>query len=332
MTTNTILQQGGFVATGGSITIPLRSGVDWMRVYNLTEMGESQITPVGVEYYWQSGLQDIGIVYYKSNYANASNLIAATDGLFQVVDSSLQVNGIVNATITAISNAAIPVVTNSGTNGLVPGNVVRLFNVDGGQQLGGMDFTVGYNTLSSTTFSLDYMEQMFPATTGSWMTINFSPLYYPRRRFITHITQASQAVITLSVTHQYEVGQEVRLHVPAVFGMKEMDGLQGTILAINTTVTSGNTITVDIDSSAFTAFAFPDSSDNAFTPATVVPLGENTASALGANVDILSDATVNRGFIGMILSGGESKPGGAEGDIMAWQAGTAFSNDNGIII
>ena len=327
---NTILQQGRFTSTGANVTLQLRSDVDWMKVYNVTQAAAAQTTVVGVKYYWQRGFPNGALwVTYKSNAANAANLetYATTEG-FYLVDSSLQTPGTLNATITAVSNAAIPVVSNSGTNGLLPGDVVRIINVAGAQQLGGIDFTVGNNTLTSGSFSLDYMAQIVAGTTGSWRKINFNPIFYPRRRVITKITKASSAVVTLSVTHGYTVGQEVRFKVPADFGMVEMDGLLGTITAINTTVTSGNTITVNIDSSAFTTFAWPTTSSTAFTPAEVIPVGEDTAQAISSAVDPLGDATINQGYIGIKLAGGAASPAGAASDVIYWQAGKSFSVDN----
>lgn len=327
---NTILQQGRFTSDGGNKTIQLRSDVDWMAVYNITQATSAQTTAVGVKYYWQRGFPAGATwITYKSNAANAANLeqYSTSEG-FYLVDSSLQTPGTLNATITAVSNAAIPVVSNSGTNGLLAGDVVRIINVTGAQQLGGIDFTVGYNTLSSGTFSLDYMAQIVAGTTGSWRKISFNPIFYPRRRTITKITKATSAVVTLSVTHGYKVGQAVRFKVPSDFGMVEMDGLLGTITAIDTTTTSGNSITVDIDSSAFTTFAWPTTSSVAFTPAEVIPVGEDTAEALSSAVDILSDATLNESYIGMVLTGGESNPGGATSDVLYWVAGKSFSIDN----
>lgn len=326
----TILQQGRFTSNGSAKTLQIRSDVDWMKVYNVTVAAASQTTAVGVEYYWQRGFATgAKWTYFKSNAANAANLSQyITSNGFTLVDSSVNPNGVLNATITAISNAAIPVVSNSGTNGLSAGDVVRIINVAGAQQLGGLDFTVGYNTLSSGTFSLDYMAQIVAGTTGSWRKINFDPLFYPRRRTITKITQASQAVITLSVTHGYKVGQAVRIYVPDVFEMTEMNGLLGNIVAIDTTTTTGNSITVDIDSSAFTAFSWPLSAEVPFTPAEVVPVGEDTAEALALGQDILSDATVNTGYIGMVLAGGANCPAGANNDVIYWVAGKSFSVDN----
>ena len=320
--------QGRFTSTGANQTIVIPSGATWMKVYNTTQMAASQTTAVGVEYKWFQGFP-VGakISYFKSNAANAANLTQyITSNGFTVIDSSLQTPGVLQSTITAISNATIPVV--SATNTLTPGSVVRLINVAGAQQLGGFDFTVGYNTLTSGTFSLDYMSTIVAGTTGSFRQINFDPIFYPRRRYITAITQASQAVVTMSVTHGYKVGQSVRFIVPAAYGMTQMNGLLGDIVAINTNTSSGNTITVDIDSSAFTAFAWPLTAAVPFTAAEVVPVGEDTSLALAQGVDILSDATVNTGYIGMLLQGGVSCPGGAASDVIYWEAGVNANVNN----
>jgi len=314
---------GSFTSTGANVLIPLRQGVDWFRVLNYTQGVATQSGPVGVTYAWQNGFPSgaAWVTYKGASAAVTANLI--TSAGFSLYDSSLQAPGQLNATITAISAASIPVVTNTGTNGLLPGSIVRLINVTSAQQLGGMDFTVGYNTLSSTTFSLDYMAQIVAGTAGSWRQINYDPIYYPRRRTITKVATGTTTVVTLSVTHGYQVGQQVRFAVPSSSGMTQLNGRTGNIIAINTTTTSGNTITVDIDSSAFTAFSFPLSAAVPFTPAEVIPVGEDTPTALAFGVDILTDATINTATMGIILTGGAGSPAGASGDKIYWESGTA---------
>ena len=323
----TIIQQGRFVSSGVSEEIQVRSDIDWMRVLNYTIADAAQTTAVGVEYYWQRGMAaDTGIEYLKSNAANAADLTdAMASGGFTLQDTSGSPLDPLNATTTDISNAAIPVVSNSGTNALVAGDVVRIINTTTAQQLGGMDFTVGHNTLTSGTYSLDYMAQIVTATTGSWRRIKFQPQFYPRHRSITKMTAATSMVVTMSVTHGFTVGQAVRFIVPAAYAMIEADQLIGNITAIDTTLTTGNSITVDIDSSAFTAFAFPVNADVPFSQALVVPVGE-TADASSAN--LLDDATDNVSYIGMTLAAGANSPAGATSDQIYWSAGKSFSVSN----
>ena len=106
--------------------------------------------------------------------------------------------------------------------------------------------------------------------------------------------------------------------------MIEMDNLVGTITAVvKTGATGANTITVDIDSSGFTAFAYPLTAAAPFTPAMVTPLGTAANSTYD---DLSTDATVNNSSIGMLLAvGGDLGPAGADGDVCYWTAGKSFN-------
>lgn len=323
----TILQQGRFTSDGEVQRLDIRSDVDWMEVYNYTVADDdTQTTQVGVQYYWQRGMADgTGIEYRKSDATNASQLVTAmASGGFTLLDTSSQVPGPLNgvgggADITAISAGPPPVVTNNGDNGLSAGDVVRLIDVAGGQQLGGIDFTVGNNTLTATTFSLDYMPAIVAATTGSWRKIPFQPQFYPRKRSITQISQAPNAVVTLSVTHQFTAGQAVRVKVPDAFGMSEIDGLIGNIVSVDGAT---NTIVLDIDSSAFSAFAFPLTGAVPFDFAEIIPVGQDATGAFANNLDGAMD---NVSFIGMELGAGVDGPAGSSGDVVYWRAGKSFS-------
>jgi hypothetical protein len=327
--------KGSFTSTGASVLLPFVSGVDKIEVYNRTQLAASQTTAKGVSYLWFSTLPSGSkITRFKSQAADANNLDQyITSNGFTVYDNSSQQPGVLNATLSSISTAAIPVASNTGTNGLVAGDVVRFSRVATGQQLGGIDFTVGYNTLTSGTFSLDLMSQLTVQTgTGSWRRIPYNPIFYPSHRTITSITSSgTSTVVVTSVVPDYTVGQKVRLIVPAEFGMVEANNLIGTITAIGTTTAGSNTynssITLDIDSSSFTAFTFPTSSNNAFSQALVIPVGENTAVALANGLDILGDATVNTATKGLILQGGVNCPAGASLDEIVWVAYQTDSSD-----
>ena len=122
---NTIIQQGSFTSTGAAVTIPLRSGVDWMRVYNYTQAGNGSGSGVGYEFYWQYGMADGSAIEWLQT-SGASSVTTLSSGGFTYVDSSLNALGAAHSTITAISTASIPVVTNTGTNGIAAGDVVYL--------------------------------------------------------------------------------------------------------------------------------------------------------------------------------------------------------------
>jgi len=319
---DTIIQQGRFTADGNAKVIELRSDVDWMKVYNNTTRAAGG-AGTGVEFYWQRGMAaDTGYEYQKLAADDSITAVVLASGGFTLVDSSGNPLGALNSTVTAVSTAATPVVSATSTATLVDGDIVRMINVTSAQQLGGIDFSID-NVVANTSFDLTHMSQLALAgTTGSFYPVNYDPLFYPRRRYISTITQAASAVVTLTVTHGFTAGQEVRFQVPSAYGMTEINNLTGTITAIST---ANNTITVDIDSSAFTAFAFPANADVPFTPAQVVPVG---MAGDDTYANLLDDATDNQGFIGISLAAGTDSPAGATNDVIYWIAGKSHRVDN----
>ena len=327
--------QGRFTSNGSAQIIQLRSDLDWMWVKNQT-VSYAAGAGTGAEFYWQRGMtQGRGTIYTKTAVTNALAVaqIAANAG-FYLVDSSVNIPG-PSLALTGITNGNPPVVNTANTASLNNGDIVRIFSTVGALQLAGLDFTIGALN-AGVSFTLAFMAQIANANpgAGTFRRIPYNPLYYPRNRYITKISQAAQAIVTLSVTHGYTVGQVVRFIVPTVtaarYGMTELNGLQGTIVAVGQADADGvtNTITVDIDTTGFTAFSFPVTADPGFTPAQTVPMGENTAEALQLNANILGDATVNTGFIGIQLQAGTGSPAGVNNDVIYWVAGKSFSVDN----
>lgn len=354
--------QGRFTSTGAAQIVQIPSGLDYMWVLNeTTSYAAGAATPAGTQFYWQYGMtQGRGVVYKKTQTTNALTVgqIAANAG-FTLIDSSVNIPSaaVEYTTITGAGGAfSSPKVNTSSTSNLPvtavvgannPAGVVRLSNSLGALQIGGIDFTVA-NVVVDTSFDLIYMDSIDNATTGKYRIIPFDPLFYPANRTITKIVVAtfgtaktgnpvmtsSQALVTLSVTHGYTVGQEIRFIIPTVtstaFGMTELNGVQATIIAVGDTDADGatNTIRVDVDVSSFTAFAYPLTTDRRSTFPQIVPVGENTAQALSSNVNILGDSEVNTGYRGVLLAGGLSSPAGSAGDVIYWVAGKSFSVTN----
>lgn len=298
---------GTFTSDGTNKNISLPSGYTSFEMINITDIG-STASNTNVMRAQGTSSMAAGSAYYNpktsGSATNGLEVTTTSGGFTFVTDSAtLAIGGSVALNGTEINRANPAVASTGTTTGLVAGStVVRLFNTTGMLQVSGMDFTVG-TIVTNTSFQLKYLNNSgfaADATGGSYRIINADSRYYPRARFITAITQASSAVITMSVSHGYTVGQAVRIYVPAAFGMTEMNGLLGTITAITTGST--NTITVNIDSTGFTAFAFPTSATAAagVTFAQVVPVGEaaiNTSTYPYGNS--LDDATRNQSFTGV---------------------------------
>lgn len=302
------LLTGSFTSDGATKNISLPSGYDTFRLINITDIGSSAANTNVMRAEGTSSMS-AGSAYYNPKTSGAATngleVTTTTGGFTFVSDSASLFNGPAVATSGTDINRANPAVVSTGTttNLVDTVSVVRMINNVGMLQISGMDFTVG--TISAgASFQLKYLNNSgFAAdsTSGFYRIINADPRFYPRNRYITAITLAASAVITLSVTHGYTVGQSVRINVPSAFGMTQINGLIGNITAIST---ANNTITVDIDSTGFTAFAFPTSATAAagVTFAQVVPVGEAAINSSTQHYgNLLDDATKNVSFTGVSI-------------------------------
>ncbi len=355
--------QGRFTATGNAVVIALPNGVDWMEVTNFTEA----TTPVGshgVTYYWQRGLADNnGFVTLRNAGATAdieTTSAALTVGGFTYVDSSINIPSAPIA-VTGVSAANPPVVLTATTTSISLGDIVRLSNLLAAGPLPsqaqastmdfivtainpGVSFSIGTINLSGTTAS----------TAGFWRRIPYQPMFYPPRRYITFaLSVGNNTRLSLSVTHQYTVGQKVRLNFEGgsvIWGdWAQLNGLEANIIAINTTPTGNepapangltSNITVDINSASLAAWLFagttyyPPVSLMPFTPAAIVPIGETAnASILDSNgnplnPNLLDDSMRNTAIIGMNLAAGITSPAGTVGQVVYWRAGTSYNVNN----
>lgn len=325
MALDTVIQQGRFTADGNARTLAIRSDIDWMNVYNMTVLTAGG-ADTGAKFYWQRGMAvGTGIIYNKLNADDSTTIgaIAAPAG-FTLVDTSGNNLGAAVAT-TDSTNAAQPVIATGDTTGMVDGTVVRLASLPTAPDLCGFDFEID-TIVVNTSFRVRTALANAPGAVGgagTYRIINADSAFYPRRRFVVNITQAAAAVVHVSVAHNYTVGQEIRMIVPEAFDMVEMNGLSGTVTAV-----TARTFTLDINSTAFTAFAFPLVAAVPFSWAESVPFGIDTGYALTAGTDILGDSTVDTGYIGMVLAAGTGSPAGALNDVIYWTSGKAFSVSN----
>jgi hypothetical protein len=290
---------GTFVSAGTLLPISLPTGYDSIELINITDIGSAAAATPVMKARGTSAMAS-GSAYYstKTNGAATCDLeiTTATGGFTFIQDSGALGLG-ANVAITAISQAAGAVV-NTGTTPLV-GSVVRIYSPTSMLQAGGIDYTVTAVN-PGVAMTLGYLNSAAfaaAATAGSYRVVPADPRFYPRSRTITAISQAASAVIQLSVTHGYTVGQKVRILVSADYGMTEINNQLATITAIST---ANNTITVNIDTTGYTAFAYPTSAIAALgvTQPQIVPVGEAAVTPYG---NLLDDATINQSFSGVVI-------------------------------
>ncbi len=83
---------------------------------------------------------------------------------------------------------------------------------------------------------------------------------------ILSITQAFPAVVTTVNNHGYPAGMNVTFLIPTQFGMVQLNNLNVQVIAV-----TNNTLTINVNSTNFTAFAYPLSLPKAYTPPSVIP-------------------------------------------------------------
>lgn len=91
-------------------------------------------------------------------------------------------------------------------------------------------------------------------------------VFTPIRHLIDSVTNASNALVTTSSDHDFEVNQLVRLHVPQSYGMT-LNTVEVKIL----TIPASDSFTVNLDTTALDSFVTP-STPPAYTEAHVVPI------------------------------------------------------------
>jgi len=330
----TILTGDTFTSTGAGVNLVIPSSADYVKVWNITQLSNATATAcVSSEWFGpkfglgQSAAND-GIRWTKAG-SNAilidkfSNSTASNG--FTYVTSVPYVEPQAANAITAITAASPAVVTQ--TNTYSEGDFVRIYNTTGMLQIAGMVFQI--SSVSGSGYTLTGLRAAgfaAPATAGNTRRVSKFNAVDPEYLYVTAISQATQAVVTCSVdpTPYYVVGMEIKLTVPSSFGMTQMNQVTGKILAVSAT---NYTLTIDVDSSAFTAFAFPASSASPTAQlfATLAPAGASTqfnqTTGLYTGYDVAHQAFRTAQEVPyLFLAGGAASPAGANLDQINWIA------------
>jgi len=329
----TILDGGSFVSDAGSKDIILPSSADYFKFTNVTQMAASGSTCVAGEWFGpkfltgQTAAND-GIRWRKAgSHAILIDTFAtstATNGFTYITESPVVEAQAANA-ITAIT-AASPAVF-SQTNTYAAGDIIRIYGTTGMLQYGGIDIQISTVTGSGYTAIGLRAAGLTAGTAGFTRRISRYNAVDPEYMYVTEITKGSTTLVRTSIdpTLYYVVGMKVRFSVPSSFGMIQLDGLTGTITALSS---ADYTMTVDIDSSAFTTFAFPLTtlSPTARLFATLAPAGASTQYNPNTMVQTGYNFTLQPFHTGQFTpfmrlgGGGAGNATGAENDVINWLA------------
>lgn len=326
----TIITQGNFTSAGVGVKIPIPQSCDYFVATNVTQMGTTQNPGRCVRGEWYrngtnaNDTSNLGLRWKKTNSTSAINIDSfatstASAGFVYVPSAPITEAAVTGGTAITAANPAVVTITNTYSEG----DRVRLYATTGMLQIAGMDFTITSVSGSGfTLLGLDASGFAAPATAVTARRISEFDAVEPRFLYITGISQASQAVVTVSTEHNYVVGELITFSVPNSFGMSEISGLTGKIVAVGT-----YTMTVNIDSSNFTAFAFPASSGVPTVQlfATLGPAGQRTQYNPITGIQTGYDFNYPPFHTGefspyLFLNAGANSPAGSADDVIVWQA------------
>ena len=179
------------------------------------------------------------------------------------------------ATTAITGSTAAYVVSMASTGSIQVGDYVRIYGTTGELQIAGYPFQVTAVT-TNTSITLGYMASggislAADATAGS--VIKYIPSkMYPRYKYIANITQAAQAVVSFTAKNDFTPGEIVSFRVSSAFGMLEINNKRARVLSVTNSATVSS-ITLDLDTTGYTAFVFPTSAVAAagVSPAVAVP-------------------------------------------------------------
>lgn len=269
--------------------------------------------------------------------------------------------------ISGITKADPAVVTTTAAHNLRSGDVVMfqgLFqsSTTGMPQINGIPFTVTVTGATTFTIPWNTNQSNYTALSGSpagatVKKVLYPYIYFPGTTFISAITTGTTTTIDTTDAHNFVVGQEVAFRVPSQWGMTQLNSLPNLttpgspIYAYVIAVTDYNTVVVNVDSSAYTAFnsnqtvasvpglSYPQivavgdvnsggvqvSSGSAlYPPPYFVDIGTTRTNTI--NGPAIQGAFVNNTSMGFIIGAGAAQGDassvlvGANADVIIWEA------------
>ncbi len=283
-------------ATPVAVNIPMTDKPDWLFVKDLTNWGAASTAAAAIYSEWFSGMAQgsyLGLGQPSSGTPSSVTTYATqgTSGGFTFID---QTNPPVYAkvAITAVNGTTFVVLTGT-TTGISVGDFVRLINVTGALELSSILFQVtAVNAGVSITLGMAATAASAGWTIASGTTGFYQKVYpgfmYPKLSPVLFITQATQAKVYFGRPNDYTPGELVDFQIPKPFGMTQLSNLTATPqggptgnppgaarVLVSTNTASESSITIDYDTTGFTAFVYPISANFGLggSPAVCFPAG-----------------------------------------------------------
>lgn len=268
MTEYSRMARGHFTSTGAAQVINLPFQPDYVEILNKTASDAFTDQRV-LSAQWDAGMgQGVAVAQlvdttYKTSSVTANGISTFAAGQLLQFGPTL--------TVSDVSKASPAQVTTSGNHNLTSGDVVILeglfqTSTTGMPQICGIPFTV--TVTGATTFTIPWNTNQSSytvisgAATGTprCKKVLYPYLYFPGTSVISAITLGTTTTIDTTSAHNFVVGQEVAFRIPSLWGTTELNSLPNTltpgspVYGYVVSVTDYNTVIVNIDSSAYTAF------------------------------------------------------------------------------
>lgn len=265
------LAKGKFTSTGASQVIQLPFQPDMVKFFNYTVANSSATT------------QRIASAVWDVNMGQGFSIIQGYNATPSLIFDTVTANGISTYAAGQLlqfgSSQQVVASTGGATtsfqvtgHGYAIGDVVMfegLFQsaTTGMPQMNGIPFTV-----ATVTDANNFIVNWNSSNATYYTNLSASPasakvkkilypyLYFPGQTVISAITLGSTTTIDTTSAHNFRVGQEVAFRIPSQWGTVELNSLPNTlspgspVYGYVVSVTDYNTVIVNINSSAMTAF------------------------------------------------------------------------------
>jgi len=328
--------RGTFTSTGVAKFLSLPMVPDMIEIWNKTKWATTTN---------HVGTQAIGFAEDAAGtaYVTESNGTAwlgktITSGGFTFISAGTPTFGAATTSTagTPVSQAN-PAVVHSVAHGLVTGDVVWIYGTTGMLQIAGIPYVITRTGADDFTIPVNSSGFAAAATSVSWKKFLYPDLYIPELCYITAISTGTTTTITTSFNHNFVVGQEVGFTIPPQWGTTQLDSavyLQTRFQpqqAIVTAVGAANQLTVNVNSTGYTAFTYPTSATAALgvTFPQVYALGDQNTGFSLTSSGTVPYLGVTNGVIGIP---GSFAPNTRQGVIVGVGDGTEIIHANNDVI
>jgi hypothetical protein len=293
MTEYSKVVRGTFTSTGVNKPLYFPFKPDMIEIWNKTKYGTTTN---------QTGVSAVGFAEDNAGTAYLTNSNGTTwlgnvltSGGFTFFSAGSPTYGAVQVMSGAFATAANPVNITVTAHGYQTGDVVVVYGTTGMLQIAGTPYVITRVDANNFTIPVNGSGFAAAATAGSVKQLFYPDLYIPEACTITAITQATSAVITTSVNHSFVVGQEVAFTIPSQWGMVQLSTAyylrnisNGIPQQAYVTAVTANTVTVNINSTGFTAFSYPTSAITALgvSPAQIMAIGDQNTGYTYTNAQV----------------------------------------------